>query len=395
MLAPHPRRFRRRWLRPAPICACLLLLWPPGGAEASSVSNEVGGQATQTTPSNPRAGDVADLFKANIDVTDALTFRAALGFTYEFATPAPTGGSFEGTSTAIVAVSVGLDWEVTEALTLAIDGVLSPTSAQSANADITLAAVDGGTVDRNGLLQTVASSYGVDVSADYVIGDPLADPVAFSLDADLGWLALTVDQTLEKLENEAGTGAASVPRIAEACEAATAAVEVRRCKALQPLLSNGTATLDEFRLAAGGTVTFGAATDVGLHGAYYLYSTDPTEFGYYSALTSGRTALHNYSLGSSVPLAPYLFTVRPDVTHRIGRFTFGLWYQFGVYASDLGTSQVVGARIQWAFDTHWKVWVTGSFQADVQPPDAVGLPLSAGTQTTLSGAFALGFRVRF
>ncbi|MGO9831289.1 MAG: hypothetical protein ACLPJH_14220, partial [Myxococcaceae bacterium] len=139
MLAPHPRRFRRRWLRPAPICACLLLLWPPGGAEASSVSNEVGGQATQTTPSNPRAGDVADLFKANIDVTDALTFRAALGFTYEFATPAPTGGSFEGTSTAIVAVSVGLDWEVTEALTLAIDGVLSPTSAQSANADITLA----------------------------------------------------------------------------------------------------------------------------------------------------------------------------------------------------------------------------------------------------------------
>ncbi len=395
MLVPPVRMPRRLRLWPARGWAWLLLFAALGRAEASSISNEVGGQATQTTPSNPRAGDVADLFKANIDVTDALVFRAALGFTYEFATPAPTGGSFEGTSTAIVALSAGLDWEVTEALTLAIDGVVSPTSAQSANTDITLAGVDGGTVDRNGLLQTVASSYGVDISADYLIGDPLADPVAFSVDADVGWLALTVDQTLEKLENEAGTGASSIPRIIEACAAATGAADVRRCKALKPLLSNGSATLDEFRLAAGGTVTFKGVTDVGLNAAYYLYSTDPTEFGYYSALTSGRTALHNFSLGSSVPLAPYLFTLRGDLTQRVGRLSLGLWYQFGVYASDLGSSQVVGARVQWAVNAQWKVWVTGSFQVDVQPPDAVGLPLSAGTQTTLSGAFALGFRVRF
>ena len=95
----------------------------------------------------------------------------------------------------------------------------------------------------------------------------------------------------------------------------------RRCQALKPLLGSGSDTLDEFRVAAGGTVTVSGATDVGLHGAYYFYSQDPSLFGYYSTLTSGHTALHNISLGNGVPLAPYLFTIRPDVTQRLGPST--------------------------------------------------------------------------
>ena len=367
----------------------------PRIARASSISNEVGGQVTQTTPSNPRAGDVADVLKANIDLGDAFVLRSAVGFTYEFATPAPEGTTFQGTSTSIFALSLGLDWDVNDALTLSVDGIFSPSSSQTASTVISLTGPAGGTVDRNGLLQTVASSYGADVSADYLIGNPLADPLAFSVDAEVGWLALTVDQTLEKLENEMGTAAASIVRIRALCDVTKVAAEVRRCQALAPLLSNGTDTLDEFRLAAGATITVGGATDAGLHGAYYLYSKDPSEFGYYSSLTSGRTDLHNISLGNGVPLAPYLFTVRPDVTQRIGPFSLGLWYQFAVYASDLGTSQVVGARIQWAIGEAWKVWVTGSVQVDLQPPFSTGSTLAVGTQTTISGAFAAGVRVRF
>jgi hypothetical protein len=374
--------------------ALLLALWAHG-ALASSVSNEVGGQVTQTTPSNPRAGDVADLLKANIDVGESFVLRAALGFTYEFATPAPAGTTFEATSTSIFALSLGLDWEVNDALTLSVDGVFSPSSSQTADTVITLTGPAGGTVDRNGLLKTVASSYGAAVSADYLIGNPLADLLAFSVDAEVGWLALSVDQTLEQLENEMGTAAASIARIRSLCDVTKVSALVRRCQALAPLLSNGTDTLDEFRLAAGGTITVGAATDVGLHAAYYLYSKDPSEFGYYSSLTSGRTELHNISLGNGVPLAPYLFTVRPDVTQRIGPVSLGLWYQFGVYASDLGTSQVVGARVQWAIAEFWKVWVTGSVQVDLQPPFSTGSTLAVGTQTTVSGAFAAGFRTRF
>ena len=350
---------------------------------------------TQTTPSNPRAGNVADLLKANIDIADSLILRAALGFTYEFGTPTPTGGSFKGTDTSIFALSLGVDWEASEALTLSIDGVYSPSSSQAVNTDITLTGPAGGAIDRNGLLATVASSYGADVSADYAIGNPLLDRLAFSVDADVGWLALTVDQTLVRLENEMGTAAASVARIRSLCDTTMVPAEVRRCQALKPLLGSGTDTLDEFRLAAGGTVTVGGNTDVGLHGAYYLYSQDPSDFGYYSTLTSGRTALHNISLGNGVPLAPYLFTIRPDVTKRFGPISLGFWYQFGVYASDLGTSQVVGARVQWALGAAWKVWVTGSVQVDLQPPFSSGSPLAMGTQSTLSGAFATGFRYRF
>jgi hypothetical protein len=376
--------------------ALVLILWVcPQRALASSVSNEVGGQVTQTTPTNPRAGDVADLLKLNIDVGESFVLRSAVGFTYEFATAAPAGTTFEGTATSIFALSLGLDWEVNDALTLSVDGVFSPSSSQTADTVITLTGPSGGTVDRNGLLQTVASSYGADVSADYIIGNPLADPLAFSVDADVGWLALTVDQTLEKLENEMGTAAASIERIRDVCTVTKVSALVRRCQALAPLLSNGTDTLDEFRLATGGTVTVGGTTDVGLHAAYYLYSKDPSEFGYYSSLASGRTELHNISLGNGVPLAPYLFTIRPDVTERIGPVSLGLWYQFGVYASDLGTSQVVGARIQWAIGELWKVWVTGSVQVDLQPPFSTGSPLAVGTQTTVSGAFAGGFRIRF
>lgn len=379
-------------MAPAQLLALILYVGPASG---SSVSNEVGGQVTQTTPSNPRAGNVADLFKANMDVAEALVLRAAVGFTYEFATPTPTGGSFKGTDTSVFAFSLGLDWEVTEALSLSVDGVVSPSSTQAANTVITLTGPLGGTVDRNGLLQTVASSYGAGVSADYSIGNPLADRLAFTLDADVGWLAITVDQSLERLENEMGTAGESVARIRSFCETTTVPAQVHRCQALQSLLGTGTDTLNEFRLAAGATVTVARDTDVGLHAAYYLYSQDPADFGYYSALNSGRTALHNVSLGNGVPLAPYLFTVRPDVTQRLGRLSLGLWYQFGLYASDLGTSQVVGVRVQWALNDAWKLWVTGSLQVDLQPPFTTGSPLASGTQTTLSGAFALGFRVRF
>lgn len=379
-------------MAPAQLLALILYVGPASG---SSVSNEVGGQVTQTTPSNPRAGNVADLLKANMDVAEALVLRAAVGFTYEFATPTPTGGSFKGTDTSVFAFSLGLDWEVTEALSLSVDGVVSPSSTQAANTVITLTGPLGGTVDRNGLLQTVASSYGAGVSADYSIGNPLADRLAFTLDADVGWLAITVDQSLERLENEMGTAGESVARIRSFCETTTVPAQVHRCQALQSLLGTGTDTLNEFRLAAGATVTVARDTDVGLHAAYYLYSQDPADFGYYSALNSGRTALHNVSLGNGVPLAPYLFTVRPDVTQRLGRLSLGLWYQFGLYASDLGTSQVVGVRVQWALSDAWKLWVTGSLQVDLQPPFTTGSPLASGTQTTLSGAFALGFRVRF
>jgi hypothetical protein len=375
--------------------ALVFSLAGPGAAGASSISNEVGGQVTQTTPSNPRAGNVADLLKANIDVADALILRTAVGFTYEFGTPTPAGGSFKGTDTSVFALSLGVDWEVSEALTLSVDGVYSPPSSQSANTDITLTGPAGGAIDRNGLLATEASSYGADLSADYAIGNPLSDRLAFSLDADLGWLALRVDQTLQRLENEMGTAASSVERIRSLCETTTVPAEVRRCQALKPLLGSGSSTLDEFRLAAGGTVTVAGDTDIGLHGAYYLYSQDPSDFGYYSTLTSGRTALHNVSLGNGVPLAPYLFTIRPDVTQRLGPVSLGFWYQFGVYASDLGTSQVVGARVQWALGAAWKVWVTGSVQVDLQPPFSTGSPLAMGTQSTLSGAFATGFRYRF
>jgi hypothetical protein len=368
---------------------------PLARASASSVSNEVGGQVTQTTPSNPRAGDVADLLKTNIDLGEAFVLRSVVGFTYEFGTPAPTGSSFRGTDASIFAFSLGLDWEVNDALTLSVDAIFSPSSSQSADTVITLTGPSGGTVDRNGLLQTVASSYGADVAADYVIGNPLVDRLALSLDADVGWLALTVDQTLERLENEMGTAASSIDRIRTLCNTTKVSALVRSCQALAPLLSNGTDTLDEFRLAAGGTFTVGGATDVGLHGAYYLYNKDPSEFGYYSSLTAGRTELHNISLGNGVPLAPYLFTLRPDVTQRVGPLSVGLWYQFAVYASDLGTSQVVGVRIQWAIGEAWKVWVTGSVQVDLQPPFSSGSPLAVGTQTTISGAFASGVRLRF
>ena len=390
-----PKRAIPTWVSSARLLALGLGLSVMGPAFASSVSNEVGGQVTQTTPSNPRAGNVADLFKANIDLTDEFVFRAAFGFTYEFATPTPVGGSFSGTDTSIVALSLGVDWEVSEALTLSVDGVFSPSSTQAVNTDITLTGPAGGAIDRNGLLATVASSYGADISGDYAIGNPLIDRLAFSLDGDVGWLALTVDQTLERLENEMGTADASVERIRTFCQNTTVPAAVRRCQALKPLLGNGSDTLDEFRVAAGGTATLSGNTDVGLHGAYYFYSQDPSYFGYYSTLTSGRTALHNISLGNGVPLAPYLFTIRPDVTQRLGPISLGFWYQFGVYASDLGTSQLLGARVQWAIGAAWKVWVTGSVQLDLQPPFSTGSPLAMGTQSTISGAFAAGFRYRF
>ena len=55
----------------------------------------------------------------------------------------------------------------------------------------------------------------------------------------------------------------------------------------------------------------------------------------------------------------------------------------------------MGGRFEYTLTAQWKVWLTGSLQIDLQPPDATGAPPGSGTQTTLSGAFAAGVRARF
>lgn len=349
----------------------LALVLAASAARASSISNEVGVNSTQATDSNPRSGSLSDTLSGSIDLAEQWTLNLGGTFTLEGRTPAAERGAFGSSGSAVSLFNAGVDWDATDHVTIGLSGKFSPTSTQYAGTQITL--LSGAVA--NTLVESQSSERGATLEFSYDTAGESA--LEWAASGSVSVNSLDVHQRVTLVRTSGGV--ATAQQIRDAC-----AARPKDCpRALLATLTDTPSTLNSQRLSAAVTATAWRNTDLTLGGDYYLYSEDPTQVGYFSVATSGRTAVLG---GTGVPIAPLHWVLRPEVTHRFGDFSARLWFLGGRYAPGAGQGTAgSGLRLQYKFTRSFRMWATASGQRDTD---------QAGNAVN-SGAFALGAGYRF
>ncbi len=323
-------------------------------AHASDVGAELSAGGNKATEDNPRTGYFGALVNGAWDLSDNLGLNGAAGLTHDNAT---SNASQRTAGNNVWLFNLAGDWMIADHWLWAVGLMGSPNAAT--RSATTLSVDDpaaGTTLSTPAVVSTVNNSVGALTS------------LAFSTNGHSRW-EHTVD------------GSASATRFGinqhlELPDAKALNTYCNRhpnkpvCRKLQPQNTE----LTQFRLELGYTATFFTDTDVGLEAAYYLYDHDPTDTSFYSVTILGRTL----SLGESPSsIAPLQFTLKPAVTHRFGeRVSVKLWVQYGQYVPGQGYQTAAGAKVQLKLSRHWKLYLLGLGQRDI---DAQGTVVPNGS----------------
>jgi hypothetical protein len=374
----------------------LLVLVSAAVARAHSISNEVAVGLTQDTPGSPHGTNISDQLTARFDLSETLVLKMAGAFTYEESAPPPAGAYFGTSSAQVASILVGAEWDVTPRINLYGEGVLSPRASQTFDSTLQYRTT-AGTVTDDIRLNNSTSTVGAMVGLSVMVGGVEMAGIAFGgllLDVNAGWTAFSTEQKLGAIYSQQTEKPVSAATIRSLCKLAVTTAQKLGCAVIQPALRGGEDTLNQFRIGLGAIQPLGRHTDLALSGAYYAYDQDPAAVGFF---TARATLLHlDTTLGAGMPLAPQRYTIRPQVEHRLGIVSVGLWYQFTEYASDEGYANGVGARVQVNLGRFWRVWLAGSLQFDELLE--VGVSGQADSDRSLSvtsGTVALGIRARF
>jgi hypothetical protein len=358
----------------------LLLLWIlPTAAWAHSVTDEVGFGSSPATTNNPSTGFLYDRLGGEGDINDHWDIRGDVMLTHDQAAPPQQGARFGSSGGNILFFDLGGDWQPDDHISFGLEGDFAPKSNQASDAQIAVAGPDGGSALADADLRTATSSLGftVNVGLD-TAGESNWESAG---NTSLAVTHFSTDQLVAAVANRRTNF--ELPTLRTACEKAqTAGRAPISCAAL--LGEPGDIT--QSRVAANFTETLYEDTDVGLTGAYYIYDKDPTTVGYFTLATRGRVATGgSFAFGQGLAIAPYQFTVRPDVAHRFGGLRLDLSYQYGQYVPGQGYSNAVGLKADYKFNRAWKVWLAVILEKDTD---------GSGNQTT-SGSVAAGVRFRF
>jgi len=305
--------------------------------------------SSQTNPRNPRTGFIYDRVSGVADASDAVSFRFDLTLTHDAATKPTQGASFGDTGGNIFAGALGLDWMPSEHWPLSFEFDFSPRSTEASD---TTVAFDVGTTSANAdaLLRATSSFSLTHFSTTQVVSD-------------------------------VATANGPVDRRQIIAYCTRTAYTGEGCRQIGPALRAESADLNQFRLSASFTETFVANTDLTLGGAYYFYDKDPSQVGYFSIASIGRSV----SLGNGVPAAPLRYSIRPDLSQKFGPFSASIWYQYGQYVPGDGYGHSVGLKLQYKITKAVKTWASGTWQNDI---DDQG-------NSQISTTLALGARYSF
>lgn len=312
-----------------------------------------------------------DTISGLADASDVVALRFGITLTHDQATQPAQGAQFADTGGNIAAGMVGLDWSPSEHVPLAFEINASPKSSSASDASITFDE-NGSPISADALLRSTSRSLGFALSAGYeTAGDSDYET------ATNGSFSVTHFNTVQNIAAFQGaSGLVDSQRVIAACGRSSS----KGCRQLTALFRARPADINQFRVSALISETLFVDTDLTLNGAYYFYDQDPTQVGYFTLASFGRTAL-----GAGVPIAPLNFTVRPEVAHRFGALSINLSYQYVKYVTGEGYANSVGLKIQYKFSKVFKMWITGNGQNDV---DAQG-------DSTKSSTLALGARYSF
>ncbi len=347
-------------LRLVPLASALLAAAP---ARAISVNEEVSVTGTQSTPQNPRAGNVSNLLSASVDVGERWTVNASARITLEASTPAATG-AFPDRGGTVADFSGGVDWEANDNWTFGVALDVSPQStlesdarlrAQDRATDVVLQATSS--VASLGLLGTYDTAGVSDLEASFTAGIDLSridtrQQVADARHADDGTSVGLADLRARCLPVRSG------------------------CRALVPAIDGVSDVLRYARFSGGASATVRADTDLAVNLDYYAYFDDPAAVGVFTIATAGR-------FGAGAPIAPLRYLLRPRIAHRFGAFSLKAWVQLGRYVPEAGQGTAgIGAKAQVRLSRSLRIWLSASGQRDEDASGAIsrtgGLALGAG-----------------
>lgn len=330
--------------------ACWLVVLLSTVASAHKVEVDLLGASSRQTADNPRSGALGVNVSGVATITDAVDLSAQLSYTRDLATSSATThspGSNAFSGKAGVDVSVGTHFTVS----FAVEGGPAATSQSATTVTIT-APRTGRTTSSDVVLEATNTFYGASLLGSYDTAGDSSLEWSFVLGGQVD--RFVTEQQLKGNANLLATCAATP--------------NARRCSLLTPQDSE----LVQGVLTAGALATLFEDTDLSLDLNWYLYDRDPNDVGYYTVAVASRS----FSTGSGMPVAPLMYRLKPQVTHRFGHLTGKLWYSFGDYQGQTGVVHSVGTRWQYRFSSGVSVFLTASWQRDVASD---GTPSDSGS----------------
>jgi hypothetical protein len=348
----------------------------PAAAWAHSVTDELGFGSTAATSTSPSAGYIYDRLGGVAEVGDHWDIRGDVMLTHDQPAPPQQGARFGTSGGNILFFDLGGDWQPSDHLSFGAELDYAPKSNQFSDAQMTVPLADGGSAPADADLRTATSSLGftLNVGLD-TAGESNWESAG---NASLAVTHFSTDQNIAALANRRQSFNAQLPALRAYCSQ----VPPNRAPPICPAILGEPGDVTQSRIALNFTETIFESTDLGLTGAYYVYDKDPTTVGYFTLATRGRLAT---GLGQGLAIAPYQFTLRPDVAHRFGPLRLDLSYQFGQYVPGQGYSNAVGLKAEFKFNRASKVWLMGILEKDID---------GSGNGTS-SGSLAAGVRLRF
>jgi len=324
-------------------------------------------RAHNATATNPRSGNVADQLNASFDLADDWTINFGAGLTAEGKTASLTRGSFGSSGSAVLSLSTGVDWQVNDSWGVGLSLDFAPSSTQFAGTQVL---VDAAGTQADALLRSKSAQ--TEASAELTYETAGESNLEWSFAGGVTTTHLSTDQSITRVRTASGA-AATPQQIRDYCN-------THKCpRALLAALAAQAVTLDSQRFSASATAIVWTDTDLTLSGDYYYYDQDPAQVGYYSVARVGQ-------IGNGLNIAPVQYSLRPEVTHRIGGFSFKLWVQGGEYVSGAGQSTAsAGLKLQFKLSKAFKLWATASGERDLDEQGNV----------TKSTSFSIGAGWRF
>ncbi|MBI5546660.1 MAG: hypothetical protein HY901_22485 [Deltaproteobacteria bacterium] len=356
--------------------AALLVLGVPasvGAIEGGSVSSDLSFNGTGRNPNNPRTGALSCTVTGALELTDRVAAELSLGATASLPTRAVAGESFGARGGTVLTLAPAFDFQLSDHFYLGLSGFVSPKSTLRADSQMSFEALNV-PVAADVLLESKTASQGLHLLAGFDTDGE--SNLETSIAAGVAAMHLATEQRILAVRGPAGREF-KTEDILTYC-----ATHVCTRQMVALLESVGAADLWQLGLSLSLIETLFQSTEVGLSFSYFLYDHDPTEVGYFSLASVGRSSV---SFGDGVPLAPMHWSLRPEASHRFGNLQLRVWYQRTRYVADEGHGDVVGLKAQYRLSKSWRLSLTAS---GAQEKDAEGNGSRAGT-------VAVGVKWRF
>ncbi len=334
------------------LSALFTCLWALA-ASASDVGGELTIGGNKATLNNPRTGYEGALVNGAWDLNDRFGINGAVGFTHDNATK-NTDVTTPGSN--IWLFQVAGDMLIRDSVLLSLGLSASPSNEGQSASTIDYTGPLGRTFSVPATIHTTSSSLGALLMAAYATHGDSKWEHQVTLSSQLTRFGVSETVSVNPLRY----------KVAEVIAACQERLDLDVCRVLtQPQ----NASLFQARLSLGYLATLFTDNDVGLEFSYYLYDHDPTETGFYSVAVLGRTI----SLGDTPnAIAPFQWALKPSYVHRFGeKVSLKLWAQYGQYVPGQGYDTAAGAKLELKLTHHWKLYLLGQGQRDIDAHDNV------------------------